>query len=774
MDLKQLRENEISKQQGGLKLSQQELADILGVSQENISRWERMAENEALDSIPSRIQIKLANLAGMSIEELNGFVEENSNIFQEGFDDPFKDHRERISLLNQYVDPQTEKISSGESGFPVVHDLLEELSQLRTGLQMKPIISIIGSFDSGKSSLVNRLLGSDVVPTGWQPMTAIPAFIRHVETRPNKDKTNEGYYLIENKDKDIRKSFNFRKLDDKKYMKEEGWELIPCERSRLEDVTTKRSDRKEGERPKALLVYSSAPILLSCDLLDTPGFDDTDDSNSDSEKSVATTSNDLGQADGHILMSKINGFLNASDVLRLNELLRRGGITLRPDCTKIPFGNVLIVASQADIISKEKEIQDICQRASVRVFGEKDYSSLTSHVFEQWEQIYGRPIERNDFLTRIVPFSIKHNWLQVEFKKSLKSEFIEPIVHTTLMNLSESVRIFKEKAVQALGIELKQYEEVSKEKIRAKEQLQLAKETREENRYRLRQEREELISLVRQLRRNTAKKASNWWDEMITPVRVEEEIRKRKYNRKQAQEYIVQNIVDLLKDQLSKILDEDTNKHLKPAWKKLMSSYESYAKRCLSFAEMSGLETPFNLQGAIAGGLSASVAMGALTLIASSFGNLGWYILVAKGVSLLSSLGISLGGTSAVISTVAALGGPIMWALGLTTLGGILIAKLFGDSWQTRLAKKVCEELNARGVRNAAIRQIEDFWDDTEKEVSNVTEEIEKRMDSHMKDMEGIVETAERGRLEPLINQCKQHREFFEKIPWLVSRSICL
>lgn len=60
--------------------------------------------------------------------------------------------------------------------------------------------------------------------------------------------------------------------------------------------------------------------------------------------------------------------------------------------------------------------------------------------------------------------------------------------------------------------------------------------------------------------------------------------------------------------------------------------------------------------------------LGGLGLWAATVGNLGGYILVAKGVSLLSALGISVGGTAAAASFVAAIGGPITIGIALAAL----------------------------------------------------------------------------------------------------------
>ena len=70
-------------------------------------------------------------------------------------------------------------------------------------------------------------------------------------------------------------------------------------------------------------------------------------------------------------------------------------------------------------------------------------------------------------------------------------------------------------------------------------------------------------------------------------------------------------------------------------------------------ADKIGINTvPFNATRAFATGLTGLATFGGLALWASTLGNLGAYILVAKGVSLLSAIGISVGGTAAAASAV--------------------------------------------------------------------------------------------------------------------------
>ena len=54
----------------------------------------------------------------------------------------------------------------------------------------KPRISFAGQSDTGKSTLINALLGSEKMPAKWTPTTSIVVYIKHIDDRPSFIKEN--------------------------------------------------------------------------------------------------------------------------------------------------------------------------------------------------------------------------------------------------------------------------------------------------------------------------------------------------------------------------------------------------------------------------------------------------------------------------------------------------------------------------------------------------------------------------------------------------------
>lgn len=133
------------------------------------------------------------------------------------------------------------------------------------------------------------------------------------------------------------------------------------------------------------------------------------------------------------------------------------------------------------------------------------------------------------------------------------------------------------------------------------------------------------------------------------------------------------------------------------------------------------------MKGIFAGGLTSVTAYGALAIWAASLGNLGAHIFVAKGVSLLAAMGISVGGTAVGISAISLIGGPVVVAI------GIAILMIFGSSWEERLAKNIIKEYDKKNGLGQFKNAIEKYWDDTKsafiKAVNNLRDSYVKYLD---------------------------------------------
>jgi ElaB/YqjD/DUF883 family membrane-anchored ribosome-binding protein len=284
-------------------------------------------------------------------------------------------------------------------------------------------------------------------------------------------------------------------------------------------------------------------------------------------------------------------------------------------------------------------------------------------------------------------------------------------------------------------------------------------------------ERRKRLKLLRDVVRQSIQSHKNatreFIEDKIRPCLLHPELRKLIESfpdKKHAKESILTRATETAQAQM--------NKFLKERAESLMKDIEKY----LSEFEMplfgdtpspnEQVNFPFDAKGMFAASVAGLSTAGALSLVASTMGNLGGYILVAKGVSLLSTMGISVGGTAAAVEAVAIIGGPVTLAIGLAALAAVGTWTLFGESWQNRLAKKAEKAL--LNFIEAFSKRCDDFWLTTESNFNNVADEIERKYDGYVENLSEQIETGSSLEMENTLAETLRLRDFFAGIPWEV------
>jgi tellurite resistance protein len=173
----------------------------------------------------------------------------------------------------------------------------------------------------------------------------------------------------------------------------------------------------------------------------------------------------------------------------------------------------------------------------------------------------------------------------------------------------------------------------------------------------------------------------------------------------------------------------------------------------------------FNATGAFAAGLTGVATIGGLAFWASTLGNLGAYILVAQGVSLLSALGISVGGTAAAASAVAAIGGPVVIGIALAVIAALAAFAIFSGGWEKSLAKKLVNAYDDQDALMKYKKAINSFWEDTQKAFDASSDNMEKEWEDYVENMRGIIENYDVDDIMKRLNVAREIKNFFTNIP---------
>lgn len=176
----------------------------------------------------------------------------------------------------------------------------------------------------------------------------------------------------------------------------------------------------------------------------------------------------------------------------------------------------------------------------------------------------------------------------------------------------------------------------------------------------------------------------------------------------------------------------------------------------------------FNVKGIFFAGLAGLATLGALGIwaaIAAAGSNLGAYILLAQGVSFLSALGISLGGTAAVATAVSTIGGPITVGIVLSIIAAIGVFVILTGGWEKKIAKKIISEFEKQDASTKYRELVKEFWKDTEKAFIIGANEIETKWNEYVEDLKKKVNSYSIEDIKSLKKEAENLLNFIKSIP---------
>jgi transcriptional regulator with XRE-family HTH domain len=762
-------------------MQQVDIANALSISTEEVDAYEK-----APATVPPRLLFQwlqilgidrataIANALGISTEEVDAYEKEPATVPQEllvqwlqilmpqpiqplkGIDpgSPYTELYRRLNLLDQYIDtiPPIEKLD-----IPTPPNTPNDLRKQLKRYRKKPNLVLTGGFDAGKSHLANTMLGTKNLPVGYQPATRVITFVRHVEDRPQwcEDDVlivNDDFWLKDEKGKLI---LDFLLLDD-----QERFDKY-CIQSGSFDVLQKYGVHGENEdiAAHAAVVYINSPLLKACNLIDLPGFSDQPDEVS---KDVQKANSASQIADIVIYASPAKGHINGQDMLRLSNLL-----SLLPapenECKNFPtLGNLFIVATHADPSISNEELQKIPSGAARRL-----YKQLNEGVLKNRRELINRDISQQDLQSRFFTFwSERPDRCQGLFNDFTKlvGEFLP---QTVMSRVEREINAIKEANIDKCAKGIEAYQKTLDDIDSRRKQLESLEENEASRKKETQNKRDYVIKLINNLKKDTHTSFKEYTNKILTVDAVEGIIRNQYDNKKEAKEGISGYLIEKIQRDLGQTIKLNSDK-LTPAIEDFLGSYQEALLKLPNF-DIS-MEIPFDTKGAFLGGLAGLGSIGALSVWAAALGNLGGYILVAKLVSLLSALGISIGGgTAAVIAFVAAIGGPIVLGIGIAAALASLAWSLFGESWQKRLAKQTVKYFQEQNIIDKFTDGIDEFWQDTTKGFSQGADAVEKDWQRYLDHLREITspEMDSKERIEEIIKILEEFQNFFKQIPWL-------
>ncbi|MDM9384421.1 hypothetical protein QUB80_27505 [Chlorogloeopsis sp. ULAP01] len=356
--------------------------------------------------------------------------------------------------------------------------------------------------------------------------------------------------------------------------------------------------------------------------------------------------------------------------------------------------------------------------------------------------------------------------------KRLKDELLavlgENLPKTRLSQSDKDICNLKHEIPQQIAEKIKAYEQTKSEIEQRQKELQQLEQEESKRVFQVKQGRDRVHQKISNLHSQTKDSFRQTYNNMVHLAAVETMIRNRYNNKRDAKEYAAGYLVEQLQGELKNTIKQNSE-DLKAEIDKFLETYEKVFLK-LPKLNVGSVSIPFDSKGAFLGGLAGAGGVGALALWATSLGNLGAYILVAKFVSLLSALGISIsGGVATVVSFVAGIGGPITLGIGLIAAATMIGLSLFGESWQRRLARKIVSHFEEQQVLNKFLQGVDEYWQDTGKAFDKGADAVEKSFQDyiqHLRELCSNDDKASREYVEYILSVLRELANFFTAIPW--------
>lgn len=688
-----------------LKETQQELAAKVGVRQDMISRMERSPEKITIEQLK-----RIADATGYSMTDLANM--EQKRIEPINVNDYWGSPIELKNRLNRSLDEFLKK----DRNIFIKNDLIN-LKENIEQIVRKPRIAFLGNSDVGKSTMINSLLGQDVLPAGWTPTTSLPILIKHIDERPHF-MTDSTFILNENI---LSNKVNEYEMKDEQYF--DSLLLESGNVNLISEFGSRQGNKYDQHLAKSIVTYVNSPILHTCELLDLPGFGTGDRSEDDFIADIGRQT-----ADVFVYLSIVNGFMRGTDIEYLKEAIKLlPVIEKKGENTYSPLNNLYIVSSQAQILKDERksmddvltEIDSILDEGCKRITG-----TLPKGYWNNRTKMTGYEYDETQFRNRFFSYSKDYEQLKESFERDLK-QLLETIPNVVEKNSKKIMMDLSDELTNELREHMKQLKDESVTKKQKELNLKKLKEQYPNLVKSIEEEEEKVITEFRRMR-TESKERLNY--NIMNVLNVDEIVKRTELlnlkNRKDDRDLLISFVNSSVEQAYKNIVNQE-NEKIKTLVEQYMETMETDIftdKNLLSHNASNAIY--FDVKKAFISGVAGAVTYGGLAFYMSTLGNLGGYILVTKAVGVLSALGISVGGTATAVSAVSAMGGPITLAIGLGVAAALIAYSVSGIGWRKSLARRIVKLFEKEGVAEEYEKLLDTYWSDTERAFQLGTEKV--------------------------------------------------
>lgn len=718
MDLKALRE-------GKLKMkTQEEFAQLLDVSVTEVEEWETNP-----NVIPFTVVTRITAKTGLTFEEVTSY--ERPKVKPLVVDNSWSKAAFTKQNLTAYISDAIESSNILEGH---KEEYINGLKEIVVNTIRKPRIAFVGRSDTGKSTLINTLLGVEKMPTSWTPTTSIAVYLKHISERPEFIKDDIWIFSSQVGNET---QWDVNKLSDEEYCT--TWKIASGEIGLLHSYGIRQGENYD-KRAGAAVIFIDSPALINCDIIDLPGFGTETESDDNITTAVA------GKADIIIYLSQANGFMRIEDITYLKRNIKNLPVWEKQgESSLAPLANLFVVASQAHTVNcgNRSELNTILDKGCTNLL-----KTLDDNYWDKRESVSGYRYTNDVVRSRFFAFSTDIPDLCAPFMQQLK-QVLEDLPIIVNKNAKEQVRHYIEGRMPNLLAELQKYEGIISE---SEKYAALLTEIDKNELSRIRdsdEKRKDVLSLIEELRIASKRDFVAYIATIVDIDTLVEDIKASKIkNKKEDLEQYVSKLQSKIEHKCEYILDENS----KIISEKAAEYVKSFSDNITCSAQTLNIDIDFDAAWVFGAALSAFGLVGGLGIFLAS---------TISGAVFFSGLGIGLGTSLLWGAMTASIFGPIGMLCGLILAIGMAI---FGGSWEKSVAKKIVERFEENKIVDKYCEGIDQYWDQTKAAFERGAEDLEKNWRDYVDNLRKMVNSSDIEALQQNITSIKNTENFFKNI----------
>lgn len=735
---------------------------------------DKLTRFENNDDFPNReVLNELARIYGCSVAELMGFspiVSIPTNPIK--MDDKWSAINNTKKILDSCSLKNEKRTFTSDISKTMDDEFQNCLIQLFANAMKKPVIAFVGQQNVGKTAQIKTITGKSFFNSKYTFATAAITHIKHIDDKPQCLGNNNIAIIRDNESA----PWTPENACDEKWIEHNHIKYGDTELLNKYGIHTKdKNSEDKSQEVGAIIIYLDSPILKNCDLVDLPGFAPAGLYNPEGEGEKKADSRDsmLNEsasklADAYIYLSSANQFMQGQDKVVAQAILKYLNAFEKKDVNTIsPLGNIFFVASHAASVNHGniEELNKICDNKS-----EELWELIKDHpCIKKRNEITGYDYTYETLRNRFFTSEIESEDLTSKYHNDLKA-FIEGFADAKLYELKDQ-----------LDRLCKKYKNDCDEKIKFGKNLQ-DNHADLKNQFKsidINEKRKEFDKNINETKHyiNDAKidiksYISYKYNEIINPTHILDIIEQKELKKsKKDMEVLVTTLCSELENAITERLEDKTDT-VNAQIDKFLQSCEKITFDSNMHGNISS-NSPlftFNAERAFASGISGLAALGALSAWAATCGNLGGYIIIAKIVSALASVGIHVGGTAAAISAVSALGGPVVFGIAISALLATSTLLALGGTWKKSIGNKIVKQFNEKdkkdnmNVLERLTEASETYWNETLEAFEKGAKSVKDTWEADINKLKNKVENFNEEEVNNTINELNVFNDFVTEV----------